>query len=82
MNWQTCQHNAAISGGSSQRLLASAAARRNQWIIASLDISMAFLRGLTYQELAEATGEEERVACFALPPSISAQISPRIRALS
>eukprot|EP00959_Pyramimonas_sp_CCMP1952_P187168 3913939-Pyramimonas_sp.AAC.1 len=53
---------------SSQRLLASTAARRKQWIIASLDINMAFLGGLTGQGLAEATGEKERVACFTLPP--------------
>eukprot|EP00959_Pyramimonas_sp_CCMP1952_P066024 1378654-Pyramimonas_sp.AAC.1 len=41
---------------SSQRLLASTAARKKQWIIDSLDINMAFLKGLTHQELAEATG--------------------------
>eukprot|EP00959_Pyramimonas_sp_CCMP1952_P207114 4332558-Pyramimonas_sp.AAC.1 len=29
---------------------------------------MAFLKGLTYQELAEATGEKGRAACFTLPP--------------
>eukprot|EP00959_Pyramimonas_sp_CCMP1952_P394975 8275418-Pyramimonas_sp.AAC.1 len=29
---------------------------------------MAFLKGFTYQELAEATGEKERVVCFTLPP--------------
>eukprot|EP00959_Pyramimonas_sp_CCMP1952_P033327 699281-Pyramimonas_sp.AAC.1 len=29
---------------------------------------MAFLKGLTYQELAEATGEQERAARFTLPP--------------
>eukprot|EP00959_Pyramimonas_sp_CCMP1952_P073617 1538689-Pyramimonas_sp.AAC.2 len=51
-----------------QRLLASAAARRKQFIIASLDIDVAFLRGLTRQELAEGTGGMERAACFALPP--------------
>eukprot|EP00959_Pyramimonas_sp_CCMP1952_P113790 2379062-Pyramimonas_sp.AAC.1 len=28
---------------------------------------MAFLQGLTYQELAEATGEKERAARFTLP---------------
>eukprot|EP00959_Pyramimonas_sp_CCMP1952_P464181 9486170-Pyramimonas_sp.AAC.2 len=32
----------------SQRLLASVVACKKQWIIASLDISMAFLEGLTY----------------------------------
>eukprot|EP00959_Pyramimonas_sp_CCMP1952_P009421 196387-Pyramimonas_sp.AAC.1 len=47
---------------SSQRLLASTAARNTQSITASLDINIAFLEGLTYQELAEATGETERVA--------------------
>eukprot|EP00959_Pyramimonas_sp_CCMP1952_P382352 8011765-Pyramimonas_sp.AAC.1 len=52
----------------SQRLLAIAAARKKQWTIASLGINTAFLKGLTYQELAEATGETERVACFTLPP--------------
>eukprot|EP00959_Pyramimonas_sp_CCMP1952_P158760 3320706-Pyramimonas_sp.AAC.1 len=40
---------------SSQTLLASAAACKKQWIIASLAIDMAFLTGLTQQELAEAT---------------------------
>eukprot|EP00959_Pyramimonas_sp_CCMP1952_P093895 1964338-Pyramimonas_sp.AAC.1 len=29
---------------------------------------MAFLKGLAYQELAEATGAKGRVACFTLPP--------------
>eukprot|EP00959_Pyramimonas_sp_CCMP1952_P299466 6263453-Pyramimonas_sp.AAC.1 len=29
---------------------------------------MAFLKGLTHRELAGATGEKERVACFTLPP--------------
>eukprot|EP00959_Pyramimonas_sp_CCMP1952_P360917 7558886-Pyramimonas_sp.AAC.1 len=29
---------------------------------------MAFLKGLTYQELAVAIGEKERVVCCALPP--------------
>eukprot|EP00959_Pyramimonas_sp_CCMP1952_P345307 7231507-Pyramimonas_sp.AAC.1 len=53
---------------SSQRLLASAAACKKQWVIASLDINMAFLDGLAYQELVEATDEKERVACFTLPP--------------
>eukprot|EP00959_Pyramimonas_sp_CCMP1952_P094548 1977811-Pyramimonas_sp.AAC.1 len=37
---------------SSQRLLASTAACKKQWLIASLDINMVFLEGLTYRELA------------------------------
>eukprot|EP00959_Pyramimonas_sp_CCMP1952_P028221 592274-Pyramimonas_sp.AAC.1 len=56
---------------SNWRLLVSAAAcwkRWIKWIIASLDINAAFLKGLACQELAEATGEKGRVACVALPP--------------
>eukprot|EP00959_Pyramimonas_sp_CCMP1952_P040228 840920-Pyramimonas_sp.AAC.1 len=53
---------------SSQRLLARTAACEKHWVIASLDINMAFLEGLTYQELAEATGEKGLVVCFILPP--------------
>ena len=52
----------------SQRLLASEAACHPDWILASLDIDKAFLKGLTYRELAEATGENERIVCFKLPP--------------
>ncbi len=52
----------------SQRIAASQAACNPGWIIASLDIEKAFLQGLTYKELAEATGEKERLVCFKLPP--------------
>eukprot|EP00959_Pyramimonas_sp_CCMP1952_P430893 9024277-Pyramimonas_sp.AAC.1 len=62
---ETCSGTARRS---SQRLLASAAACKKQWVIASLDISMAFLKELAYQELAEAIGEKERVACCTPPP--------------
>ena len=57
----------------SQRILASEAACHEDYIIASLDIDKAFLKGFTYRELAEATGEKERTVCFTLPPG-SAQI--------
>jgi len=53
---------------SSQRLLASEAACHPHWILASLDIDKAFLKGFTYKELADATGEKERCVCFRLPP--------------
>ena len=36
--------------------------------LASLGIDQAFLKGLARKELAEATGEKERAACFTLPP--------------
>eukprot|EP00959_Pyramimonas_sp_CCMP1952_P237257 4958819-Pyramimonas_sp.AAC.1 len=43
---------------SSRRLLASTAACKKQRVIVSLDSNMAVLKGLTYQKLAEATGEK------------------------
>ena len=58
----------------SQRILASEAACHDDWIIASLDIDKAFLQGFTYKELAEATGEKERMVCFKLPPGSATQL--------
>ena len=58
---------------SSQRMLASEASCHDDYIIASLDIDKAFLKGFTYAELAQATGEKERKVCFRLPPG-SAEI--------
>ena len=49
---------------SSQKILASEAACHPDWILASLDIDKAFLKGLTYQDLAAATGK--RNALFVL----------------
>ena len=37
-----------------------------------MDINTAFLKGLTYKELAQATGEQERTVCFTLPPGSAA----------
>eukprot|EP00959_Pyramimonas_sp_CCMP1952_P332236 6957018-Pyramimonas_sp.AAC.1 len=59
-----------------RRVLASTAAYKEHWIIASLDIDIAFLAGLTYQELAEATGEKERLVCFTLPPPSATVLRP------
>merc|ERR1712086_862475 len=56
----------------SQRILASEAACHADFIMASLDIDKAFLKGFTYKELAEATGEHERMVCFKLPPGSAA----------
>ena len=52
----------------SQRILASEAACHPEFILASLDIDKAFLKGFTYKELADATGEKERDVFFILPP--------------
>ena len=49
-------------------MLASEAACNKDWILASLDIDKAFLKGFTYKELADATGEQERIVCFKMPP--------------
>ena len=53
----------------SRGVLASAAARKKQWIIVSLDI--AFLKGLTCSELAATTGEKERMVCFGATARLS-----------
>ena len=50
----------------SQRILASESVIR-RWDIGTTDISKAFLQGVTYQELAEATGEPLREVNFYLP---------------
>ena len=42
---------------------------RNGWPIGALDISVAFLKGVTYQELAQLTGEPMREVNFYLPAS-------------
>ena len=61
--------HAATGSRLSQRLLCSEAACRPHWRFVALDISKAFLQGLTYKEIASRTGEEERDVCFTLPPS-------------
>ena len=50
----------------SQRLVCSEAAHRG-WPICTTDISKAFLQGVTYEELAELTGEPIREVNFYLP---------------
>eukprot|EP00959_Pyramimonas_sp_CCMP1952_P249114 5207566-Pyramimonas_sp.AAC.1 len=39
-----------------------------------MDIDEAVLKGLAYRELAEATGEKERMACFTLPLSSASEL--------
>ena len=52
----------------SQRMIVSEAANRG-WNIVTTDISKAFLQGVTYEELAQLTGEPLRDVNFYLPPS-------------
>jgi len=65
-----------------QKLLCSEAVRQG-WDIATTDISKAFLQGVTYEELAELTGESRREVNFYLPESLISvlQKAPRFRGL-
>ena len=56
----------------SQQILSSEAACNPKWVLASLDVDKAFLKGFTYKELAQTTGEKERFVCFTLPPGSGA----------
>ena len=58
----------------SQRILASEAACHPDWIIASIDVDKACLKGYTHKELAAKTGEPERQVYFTLPPGSAAII--------
>eukprot|EP00438_Fugacium_kawagutii_P025194 Skav218080 [mRNA] locus=scaffold3382:13254:23272:- [translate_table: standard] len=68
---------AATGSKVSQRLLLSEAACHPTWSFLSLDINKAFLQGLTYEELSQLTGQEERIVHFTLPHG-SAAILRRI----
>ena len=57
---------AGTSSKCSQKLLVSEAVR-NGWPIFTADISKAFLQGVTYEELAELTGNPVREVNFYLP---------------
>ena len=60
------ENYAGTSQRYSQRVLVSEAVRRG-WGICTTDISKAFLQGVSYKELAEATGEPLREVNFVLP---------------
>ena len=51
----------------SQRLICSIAATR-RWTLLSADVSTAFLQGLTFEKMAELTGEPLRTVCIKMPP--------------
>ena len=59
---------AGTSTRCSQKLIVSEAVR-NHWPICTADISKAFLQGVTYEQLAEMTGEPMREVNFYLPAS-------------
>jgi len=64
--------HAATASKMSQRMLISEAACNPSWSFLSIDINKAFLQGVTYSEMSAATGEEERVVHFTLPPGSAA----------
>ena len=57
---------AGTSSKCSQKVLVSEAVR-NQWPVFTADISKAFLQGVTYEELAQLTGNPVREVNFYLP---------------
>lgn len=61
-------NHSATGSRLSQKLLLSEAACHPEWSFLSLDINKAFLQGVTYKEMAEATGQAERVVHFTVPP--------------
>ena len=58
---------AGTSSRLSQRVIVSEAACRG-WTITAMDVKKAFLKGVTYKELSEATDEDEREVNFELSP--------------
>ena len=58
----------------SQRLINSQTATRPDFIEISIDINKAFLKGLTYEELAQLTGEPKRNVAFVLPKGAVKQL--------
>ena len=52
---------------SSQRIIASESVCRDGWLTVAIDVDKAFLQGLSYQELADLTGEEVREVHFTPP---------------
>ena len=51
----------------SQRLLVSEAALHPEWTFAIADISKAFLQGMTYKEISQATGKDEKITHSTVP---------------
>ena len=56
---------AGTCGRMAQRLVTSEAVCRG-WTLTSIDVRKAFLKGVTYAELAKTTNEPERQVCFEL----------------
>ena len=66
---------AGTASRSSQRLLVSEAALHPEWTFATTDISKAFLQGMTYKEISQATGGAEKVMHFTLPKGCDVVLS-------
>ena len=81
-----CAHELETYAGTakrqSQKIVASESACHPDWVYSSLDAEKAFLQGLTFEELAQATGEPLRVVNFATAAhSRQAAAYPRLSAL-
>ena len=47
-----------------QRIVNAVTAQEEEWVLFSFDVSLAFAKGLSFEELAELTGEPLRVVQF------------------
>jgi hypothetical protein len=66
------ENYSATASRQSQRIVCSECACHPEWLMVTIDIEKAFLQGMTYKEIQEATGEPERVILFSLPPGAAA----------
>ncbi len=63
---------AGTASRASQKLISSEVVCRPGWAYVTVDIEKAFLKGSTYEEISDLTGEDERVVHFTLPPGAAA----------
>ena len=66
MNLADLSTFSSTAGRYGQRIIAATAAQ-NRWPLVSADVGNAFLRGMTFKELAEYQGTQEREVCMEMP---------------
>ena len=71
MDLVTVDTSSGAAQRGSQRLLVSTAACNKRWMTTPLDIDKAILAGITYEQLATATGESECTIRYTLPPDFT-----------
>ena len=66
------ENYSATASRQSQRIVCSECACHPEWLLVTIDVEKAFLQGMTYKEIEDATGEPEREILFSLPPGAAA----------